>query len=480
MKGGGEGMDRELPSVLLTARPAGGESRVEHMDLGYRLEGFSYGAGDELFRVNLMTVTIPFCPMEALRAWDDLGELPLSDAEEEAYPVRARAWRAGRAPAGTIGISYRITPRELPEGYRSSPYFDFRNEEGGANGAGITFLATVASCGPCRLRFEWELSRMPEGCAGVSSHGEGAFELSGKPALLVNAFYAVGRVRAQEDGRFGFYWFSEPGFDLGAVASWTRRMFVKMAAFFRDGGKPYRIFVRRDPFEKSGGGTALHRSYMFGYSDAMRPSLDGLKNLLCHEMAHNWTRMKDEPYGECTWYLEGGAEYYSVMLPLRLREITRAQALHEIQRRTDQYYLSPFRQLPNREAAARSWTERRAQRVPYGRGFFYLAGLDARIRRATGGRSGIDEVVLELIGLGGEEGNCGNADFIRLVEGLSGLDIAEEFSRMAAGEAFTPDPESFDGLFGLEEIMGREEDSGEPARTFVWSIRGKGGNAYGA
>ncbi len=468
-------MNDAYPLIHLTVSPwGGGGTLVEHVDVSYRLEGFRFAQGDKVFRINLETVTIPFCPMQGPRAADSLGELPLAAEDREAYPVRFREWRAMREAAGTVSLKFSVTPRQVPEGYRSSPYFDFRAEEGGANGAGITFLGEVPWDAPCRMRFCWELSLLPEGCRGASSHGDGDFELEGMPDLLTNAYYAVGQLRSSGDGLFGFYWFSRPPFDADALSAWTRRMYMRMAAFFHEEGKPYRIFVRRDPFAQSGGGTALLRSYMFGYSDAMRPSTDSLWNLLCHEMAHNWTRMKDEPYGECTWYQEGGAEFYSVMLPLRFGEITPESALGEIQRRTDQYYLNPFRSLSNLEAAGMSWKDRQSQRVPYGRGFFFLGNLDARIRRATGGKSSVDGVVFHLIEKGGEEGGCGNADFISAVKNLAGFDITEEFNRIAAGEHFGPDPDSFDGLFSCEPYEGTVNGGEDKAVSYRWRLRAEG------
>lgn len=39
-------------------------------------------------------------------------------------------------------------------------------------------------------------------------------------------------------------------------------------------------------------------------------------------MVHNWPQLNDNPYGVTTWYSEGTAEYYSVLLPLRLGLMT--------------------------------------------------------------------------------------------------------------------------------------------------------------
>jgi predicted metalloprotease with PDZ domain len=210
---------------------------------------------------------------------------------------------------------------------------------------------------------------------------------------------------------------------------------------------------------------------MFGYSEAMVPTLDNLKNLLAHEMVHNWPHMNDEPYGECTWYVEGTAEYYSVMLPLRFGMASAEETLEQIQKRSDQYFCGPVRHLSNADAAAQSWTDRRTQRIPYGRGFFYLAGLDARIQRESGGKYSLDDIVLPLTTKWMREQEGTNGDFIRLINELTGLDISEEFTKMAEGIPFIPDADSFDGLFDRIQAECVETDTGNPILSWKWSIR---------
>ena len=80
---------------------------------------------------------------------------------------------------------------------------------------------------------------------------------------------------------------------------------------------------------------------MFGWNDSQPVSVEEKQNLLAHEMVHNWPHLNDNPYGVTTWYAEGTAEYYSIMIPLRNGLITAAEALAEIQKRTDAYYTNP-------------------------------------------------------------------------------------------------------------------------------------------
>lgn len=464
-------MNKTLPAIHLTVRPFGTDEKIDKLAVEYKIRGVSLADGEELLRINHETVSIPFCPLSGLTAADESGSLDLTEASHEQYPVIFRSWRIARPSAGALTINYVITPREVPPGYRSSPYFDFRNEKGGANGAGITFLAEFNAAPAWVWTFDWDLTAMPAGSTGVSSFGDGSFTAVGKPDLLKTAFYAVGQISSITNGEFGFYWFAQPPFDVREAADWTQQMFRQMAAFFGDSSLTYRIFMRKDPFEISGGGTALPRSYLFGYSDAMVPSLNSLKNMLAHEMAHNWVQLADEPYGSGTWCTEGMTEFFCVVLPLRFGLATMAETLQQIQDRTDRYYTSPVRHLTNAEAARLSWQDRRTQRIPYGRGFFYIAGLDVRIRRATGGRHSIDDVARRMYRLFTEGKTADNDKFISLVAELSGLDICDDFTSMCAGASITPESDSFDGHFSCRPTAAAEADTGEPVTSWVWSIK---------
>jgi hypothetical protein len=460
----------EKTSIALLLKPCASAGQVTHMDVCIRLSHLHVASGMELCRIQKETVRIPFCPMDPLRAYDAAGLIPLTETEETAYPIVYRKWLCGRDAEGAVTLEYRVYPRIVPPGYTSSPYFDFRAEEGGANGAGLTFLACVPDAAGL-LSVAWDLSFMPASARGVWSYGEGGCTREGDMSDLLHTYYAVGAISSEVSGDYGFYWLAEPAFDLRELARQTRSLFVKMSGFFRDDNPVYRIFVRRDPFEKSGGGTALQRSYMFGYSGSAIPTPDSIRNLLAHEMVHNWPLMEDEPYGECTWYSEGCAEYYSILLPVRFGLAAPEYLLKEIQKRTDAYYTNPTRGMGNREAAAVCWEDRRAQKIAYGRGLFFLAETDVLIRRATGGAKTLDDVVLSLLARSRKGEKYGNDAFIGTVRELSGLDMTGRLRDMASGVPFAPQPDSFDGLLNYTAADTLEADTGLPAVTYQWFLK---------
>ena len=178
---------------------------------------------------------------------------------------------------------------------------------GGGNGAGLTFLALPASDMEAQVEasIRWDLSAMPVGSRGVWSLGAGDVTRVTTVQDLLFSYYASGKLNAEEEGDFALYWFGSAPFDMAEVARRTKALFGYMSGFFGDREACYRIFARRDPFEKSGGGTAAARSFMFGYSEKTYPSVDAMLNLLAHEMTHNWPHMDDEPAGLATWVQRG-------------------------------------------------------------------------------------------------------------------------------------------------------------------------------
>lgn len=441
------------------------------MDVRIRLYGLCRDAGSELCRFALSTVTIPGCEPNGFTVSDENGEVPVTQEPLSSYPYEYRIYRTGRALSGEVEISYSVLPRPFGDMDRCGPYFDLRAEDGGANFAGLSVLPTFEGF-EGEIAFEWDRSNTPEGVYGVSTFGEGDFTRNGLFEDLRQSYYAAGFINSITDGDFGFYWLAEPNFDVRSIADYTKKLYAVMSPFFRDTDTNYRIFFRKDPSNyPSSGGTALLRSYMCGWNENSPVSVAEKQNILAHEMVHNWPSLNDIPYGTTSWYSEGTAEYYSIILPLRAGLIDLETALGEIQKRTDAYYTNPTRGLDNMEAARQSWTDRRTQRIPYGRGIFFLANCDVKIKAATNGERGIDDVVLGILERGRSGETLGNHVFLDEAKKVSGIDFTADHALMSSGGHFAPLPGSFGGHFDIEEIGTVEADTGEPCISYKWTIK---------
>jgi dipeptidyl aminopeptidase/acylaminoacyl peptidase len=467
-----------IPVLHVTVKPWQEQGQITYLDVTAAVEGMAVNKGEEVFRIQKETVSIPFCPVgeQGFILTDEEGNAALYKEEIKQYPITYEVYRAGRDLKGSFILTYRFYPRTLPENYRSSPYFDFRCEKDGANGAGITFLPKFP-IGTCQISFQWDLKEMPEGSKGIWSEDYRCEEekmLVDQADILLNTYYAVGAVKTIEQDGFAFHWIAPSELPFLETADRVKKLYGYMKEFFQDSNANYQVFVRKDPFEKSGGGTALTHSFMFGYNEKHLPTVDDLQNLLSHEMVHNWPHIDDNPYGSATWYNEGTAEFYSVMLPYRAGIVSKEDTLFQIRKRSKEYYANPTGKLGNMEAAAICWEDRRAQRVAYGRGFFFLAKLDAGLRRLTGDKFSLDNVVKELLVEGYKRGadnplTCD--DFRKVYQRFSGQDISEDIKSMEEGELIVPDPDSFDRLFTCVEVPGKYEGTEEETVTYEWELR---------
>ena len=454
-------------TVTLKPYPAG--RGIEKMDVCYAIENWQAAAGENLCSFQLETVSIPGCAPEEVSVRDAKGDVLFTESESTPYPYHWLHLQAGRATEGAITIRYTVRPRYADEKTTCGPYFDLRSEDGGANGAGIHFLAEVQDLSGT-IALHWDMTAMPAGSQGVCTWGEGDCALEGALEKLRQCYFAFGDVKKITEGDFGYYWLSEPTFDVQELADYTKKLFGKMQVFFHDDQHAYRIFMRKDPFHHSGG-TALMRSYMFGWNDAEPVSVREKQNILAHEMVHNWPQLNDNPYGTSSWYSEGTAEYYSCMLPFRAGLIDREALLKEIQKRTTAYYTNPTRHLENLAAAKICWQDRRAQRLPYGRGIFFLANTDVKLRQATDNRVCIDDVVLAIQEKDRAGVTLGNEVFLETVQELGGIDVRDDWETMRTGGHIVPLEDAFDKQFRLKEVTVPEADTGTPVTSYEWTLR---------
>lgn len=408
-------------------------------------------------------VGVPGCRTEGMRFSGPRGEIPYREARQESSPhIHTIRYLAESEEVGEYEYEYRAFPRQVgPEGH-SAPLFDLRREEGGINGAGVAFLALPAF-ETARVSVTWDMSEMPRGAEAVCAFFEGDGTLSASRDQLLYSYYGCGLLNKEAGGDFGMYWFGHPPFDAADAADRLRRLFEYMKDFFGEREeKPYRIFVRKDPFDDSGHGTAGQRSFLFGYSDKMAPSVDDLMDLLAHEMVHNWPAMEDEPAGLGTWYVEGCAEYYSIVLPLRAGITDPAHTEKALRRRCAPYFGNPWRYTPNLEAGKAYWKDSAAQRMPYGRGFFYLARTDMHIRRASCSQRSLDDIVLALCHIPG--GRPTELCYRELLKKELGEDGLREYEAMCQGALMLPEEGMFDGAFWLRAEDG-PDDTGEGSCT---------------
>lgn len=463
----------------LTIQPEWAADTVSAFNIRIRTDR-SAKSGENLAARILELVTIPFCPMDTPVFSDENGMIPVESyaGEAEMSFVHREFYKALRDTEGEISISYRVTPRVQPEGYRSSPYFDLVAEKGGVLGTGTTFLLhTPDLAEKADFTLTWDLSLLPEGSRGVWSLGAGNTAEKADITLsdILFSAYMAGQIHAVEDGPAGFYWFDRMPIDADEGAGQITMLFNYMSRMFHDKGGDYRVFARHNHFP-GGGGTALTRSYIYGYGLHDEVTIEGLQSLLAHEMVHNWPTMTDNPAGVGTWYVEGSAEYYSTLVPMEMGLCTLEKTAEVINEKAGSYYANPMNHLSNMELGKLYWTDRRCQRLPYSRGMLYLSNLDAAIRRETDGKHTLLDIELALL----ELDNPTPEDFLRIGSEIAGFDLQPGYEAMCKDGMIEPDPDAFGGKFAVTKTMvrlnnaqhrGDDELLDEEAPGYVWSVK---------
>ncbi len=427
--------------VMLT--PFVDEGRVNRLGVQINLKGLALSENQMLIKRNLTTVGIPFLNfVRPMTIEDEKGALAYSVIEEETPQVTFEKRIVRRSTQGDIVIAYQVKLNKADK----NPVFDLGYEDGGMNGSGMTFLPYFPE-GDYEITMDWDMQHCPEDYKAIWSYGEGQVVHMGTHESLSETFYAVGPYQSVVKDKCGFYWLAHDGFDGEAVGEFVMTFFVKIAAFFKDHSEPYQVIGRKLPEAKTGrnkkGGTALKRSFMFVYAEENPPETDEIKFLFPHEMVHNWITLNDNPFGTCTWYVEGTAEFYSTVLPYEWGIITRQQLMDNLNKKAHDYYENPMNQLPNLEVGKRLFKDGEATLVPYGRGFFYLLKIDEMIRQETKDEKSLDDIVLAILEKTQAGQVCGNDTWLEEVKKQTGLDLSQDFKAMQAGALQVPSVSRF-------------------------------------
>ncbi|MFP5287082.1 MAG: M61 family metallopeptidase, partial [Thermoanaerobaculia bacterium] len=375
--------------------------------------------------------------IETLSAAGEAGEiLPVEKTQKN-------RWRVSTRGQSRVAVRYRIYCREL------SVRTNFVDEGFALINGAPTFL-TLASGGerPHDVRVvlppEWKVAVSPlpptPGGAGHAWRAEDfdalvdsplyagnaqvhRFEVAGKPHLLVN------------EGE-GTVW------DGPRSAADAEKIVRETVAFW--GTAPYPRYVFFNLITEGGGGLEHRDSSVLMTSRWKARTREGWIDwlgLVSHELFHAWNVKRLRPvelgpfdyerevYTRGLWIAEGFTTYYGDLLVHRAGLSTRKEYLKELSRHIETLQTSPSRLIqPLDEASFDAWIKyyRRDENAVNTATSYYVKGavvaflLDARVRRATGGRRSLDDVLrLAYQRHSGERGFTAG-DFYRAVDEAAG------------------------------------------------------------
>jgi predicted metalloprotease with PDZ domain len=372
---------------------------AEGVRVRWRLEGVTLPAHGVLAEIPVEIAGTPTVALgePGLRAVDERGVLELVTAVEDVDGTRLRRWRVRRATAGPLEVSYLALPADVAS-RPGTPPLDLRREDGGGSGALSCFV--VLPPGPADTRVELRCTPA-DGWSVVSSLGDDATLTGGVRGAgleqLGDTFLVYGDLgeRHHRDGPLSVWWLASPPFDVATFSARLGTTYDVLAATFDAPAAPYRVFLRTH--EQRGLTASAHpSSFVMALNPSDPPDEGMLFETIAHEVVHEWLHL-DGTQDEVTWFVEGAADYYSLVVPHRHGLIDDETLVRSLNLAARQCWAGPHRDLPLGDAQRLASSDLWARRLPYGRGLFYLADLDHRLRTVTAGRTSLDDVVRDVV-----------------------------------------------------------------------------------
>lgn len=442
----------------------------------WRLDGVALHAGQPMARLPLSIAGAPTIEVdgEALAAADNAGPLRLVSAVRHAADGESvRLWSGERASVGSVEVSYLARPI-LDEPRPATPPLELRREGTGLSGALACFL--VLPLGPADLTFElrWQQpagTHAAENWMTVSSLGEGSGsdgELTGTGLELLGDTYVMcGDLgeRHFRDGQMSTWWLTPPGFDVQAFTAQLGKTYEVMSNAFDAPAHPYRVFLRPHP-HRGANASAHPASFVLAMNPANPLEESKLYETIAHELVHEWLHL-DGPDHEVAWFVEGAADYYSLVLPLREGILDEDAFLHAINMESRTGYANPRRHLTLQEASHLFFSDFLAHSLPYVRGMFYLADLDARLRDATSGERSVDDIVRDVVRRRRDRERIGINEWCARVHEILPGDERHVLEALVFTGVRRPGPGTFAPRFEMSEDHVPVLDVGFDPSTFI-------------
>jgi len=457
--------DRSLAVTLAPiAAPAGGDS-IGSVEITLRFNGVAAAKGEALLRLPLISSNVDTVAtvISGLDARDDSGSLHLTsrDVDVPEAGMRdavgggpSREWIADRAVTGALTVRYSVPAEASLPPRGPAPPLAFSADGGGVSAAGHVFLMLPPGDQFYRTSFAWDLGNAPKGSRGVSSLGQGTVT-SAQPldsAQLRMSFFMAGRIgtyrpKAASSGFFGA-WQGSPAFNAAELLAWTGKLYDQYVRFF--GQKtvaPYGVFLRHNPIN-AGGGVGLYRSFVTTFGKGRGSDVARIRITLAHEMFHTFQPFITTPAGlESSWFGEGLATFYQGRLPFRFGMLSPDAYLADINWTAARYYTSAMATVPNREVPKRFWADTRVRTLPYDRGMLYFVTVDDAMRKASGGKTSLDDLLRGMLAIEKSGHATGNSDWEALLARYLGPKAVKDFRAFLGGKMPVPGSDAFGPCF---------------------------------
>jgi hypothetical protein len=464
---GAEAAEKEgMLAVTLSPIAAPADSgQVGSVQIILRFDAIAAGQGEPLLRLPLVSSNVDTVAtlIPGIGARDANGplrltfrdiDLPETGMRDAVGGGPSREWLPDRAVKGPVTVSYTVPAGATLPPRGPAPPFSFSADGGGVSAAGHVFLLLPPGNARYRTTFAWDLSRAPKGSRGVSSLGEGNVTAAEPldPAQLRMTFFMAGRIGTYpptlRGGGFFGAWQGAPAFDAGELLAWTGRLHDRYAQFFAQRhAQPYGVFLRYNPIN-AGGGVGLYHSFVTTFGSGHGANVGKIRITLAHEMFHTFQPYIGQPAGlESSWFGEGLAVFYQARLPFRFGMLNPDEYLADINWTAARYYTSVMARAPNSLVPQRFWADTRVRTLPYDRGMLYFVTVDDALRKASGGRTSLDDLMRAMLALEESGKVTTNGDWEALLDRHLGAKAVEEFRAFLGGAMPIPASDAFGPCF---------------------------------
>jgi len=425
----------------------------------------AYGIAD---RITRLTVT------------DHRGRVEMEHEDDAPSPggfPYFRHWQAGRQVVFPVRVSWQVAVEQYTDS--PGPPFNIRPSAGGVSGAGSGFLVIPENVTTDETRVSWDFADFGTAAVGISSFGEGAFELLGPAAALWQGWYMAGPLGRYPDAGdangFSAAWLGDFPFDAGQAMHSVSDAYAWLGRYFGylDPPPRYRVFMRIiDSSQTRFSGTALGASFMLsgGPDSGQDSNNQAPTGTFFHEMIHMWVGGVEGPQGVSSWFAEGLTSYYTLVLPLRGGFESVEEYGRNIDFIAERYYTSPALGMSAADIAAVGFGSEKVRRTPYDRGLMYFADLDARIRERSNGQRGLDDLMREIFERRHNDPAYvfDHAAWTIAVTAELGSEAAAEFqARILDGEPIAPASAAFGPCFERELTRYSVDDKYVPGYRWV-------------
>ncbi len=499
--------DAQSPALTMTLAPVAAvndPAKVGAVRITLRFEGLAPQRDQPLLRLPLLASNVDTVAtiVSDITARDTKGplrltfrdvDLPESGMRDAVAGGPSREWIADRAVRGPVTIRYTVPAEATLPPRGPAPPFSFSADGGGVSAAGHIFLLLPPEDARYRATIDWDLSRAPSGSRGVSSLGEGRVTAS-EPmdgAQLRMTFFMAGRIgtwpATLPSGGFFGAWQGHPVFDAGKLLAWTGTLYDHYAAFFgQHRSPPYGVFLRYNPIN-AGGGVGLHRSFVTTFGKGHGSDVGRIRITLAHEMFHTFQPFIAQPAGlESSWFGEGLATFYQARLPFRFGLLTPDEFIADVNWTAARYYTSRMAEAPNSQVPLRFWADTRVRTLPYDRGMLYFVTIDDALRKASGGKISLDDLMLAMLATEKSGKVTTNADWEVLLTQHLGAKAVDDFRAFLNGRMPVPASDAFGPCFRRIQKPLRRYELGfltdvlaEPKRVVRGLVKGSAADQAG-